>query len=430
MAANLVRRYPPDQAHHLLNLSFAQYRADADVVRLETELEQTQARLAEARAKARCELGDIDEYRRLRESARGEGRARPSHLRDITRALESMKLGDVLAVAVGRVAVVSTARRKGGEIRLGAVTPSARRLALTARDFPAPPHPVGHIVLPAPYEPRSKRFLTAAAASLQAAKVRDAGTARRTQAVAAETHPCAECPDLRQHVRAAERATRLAAEAGRLERSIRSRTESLARQFDRVLRVLEAWGYVDGWALTAPGERLARIYHECDLLVAEALESGQLDGLEPGAVAALVSTFTYETRGPAGTGPSASFPVKRVRERWLAVEELAKELNRSEEEAGLPQTRPPEAGFVALAHGWATGKPLAEVLADQELAAGDFVRNIKQLIDLLRQLGELAPNPATAAAARRAADRVFRDVVAASSIITVDGDAAIEVVEP
>ena len=32
MAANLVRRYPPEQARHLLNLSFAQYHADRDVV--------------------------------------------------------------------------------------------------------------------------------------------------------------------------------------------------------------------------------------------------------------------------------------------------------------------------------------------------------------------------------------------------------------
>src|SRR5579884_956069 len=43
MAANLVRRYPPDLARHLLNLSFAQYRADADVVRLEAQLERTKS---------------------------------------------------------------------------------------------------------------------------------------------------------------------------------------------------------------------------------------------------------------------------------------------------------------------------------------------------------------------------------------------------
>src|SRR5205085_9124550 len=35
MAANLVRRYEPGEAHHLLNLSFAQYQADRDIVRIE-----------------------------------------------------------------------------------------------------------------------------------------------------------------------------------------------------------------------------------------------------------------------------------------------------------------------------------------------------------------------------------------------------------
>ena len=36
MAANLVRTYGDERAHHLLNLSFAQFQADRDVVRLET----------------------------------------------------------------------------------------------------------------------------------------------------------------------------------------------------------------------------------------------------------------------------------------------------------------------------------------------------------------------------------------------------------
>src|ERR1700738_1191026 len=67
MAANLVRRYPPDVAHHLLNLSFAQYRADSDVVRLEAQLERALELLAEARETMRCERGDVGEYRaRLR----------------------------------------------------------------------------------------------------------------------------------------------------------------------------------------------------------------------------------------------------------------------------------------------------------------------------------------------------------------------------
>jgi ATP-dependent RNA helicase HelY len=63
------------------------------------------------------------------------------------------------------------------------------------------------------------------------------------------------------------------------------------------------------------------------------------------------------------------------------------------------------------------GEGLAEVIADEELSGGDFVRNIKQLIDLLRQLGDVAPEPATAKAARDAADRLFRGVVSASSVV-------------
>ena len=45
MAANLVGSYTSDEAHHLLNLSFAQYQADRDVVRLEARSERVRERL-------------------------------------------------------------------------------------------------------------------------------------------------------------------------------------------------------------------------------------------------------------------------------------------------------------------------------------------------------------------------------------------------
>ena len=54
---------------------------------------------------------------------------------------------------------------------------------------------------------------------------------------------------------------------------------------------------------------------------------------------------------------------------------------------------------------------------DDEMSGGDFVRNIKQLIDLLRQLGVAAPDEATARIAHEAADALFRGVVAASSVV-------------
>ncbi len=137
MAANLVRRYPPEAARHLLNLSFAQFTSDRDVVRLEAQVERTDQLLAAARKDATCELGDVEEYRRLLRDDDDDGRPRRHTARSgVVAALERIKPGDVIMIpggkSGGRVAVISTANRRGDDVRVGAITPGA-----------ALPHPVG-----------------------------------------------------------------------------------------------------------------------------------------------------------------------------------------------------------------------------------------------------------------------------------------------
>ena len=426
MATNLVRRYPPDAARHLLNLSFAQFTSDRDVVRLEAQVERTTTLLAAALNEATCELGDVAEYRRLLREDDDGGPRRASARSGVVAALERVKPGDVLMVSGGksggRVAVISTANRRGDDVRVGALTPDRRYLTLSARDFRFPPRTVGRVELPVPYSPRNPGFRREVAQALAGLRPNQPerghhGQPDHSANGSPDRHPVAACPDLRRHLRAVERADRLEKDRRRLDRRIEGRTESLARQFDRVLRVLQTWDYVDGWSLTEGGELLARIYHECDLLVAEALRGGLFDQLDATAVAAVASTFTYEARRPEGRPEEPWFPSSRLKRRWSELEGIASELNSAEEEAGLPLTRRPDPGFVAHAHGWASGEELSEVIVDEAVSGGDFVRNIKQLIDLVRQLGQMAPDPATAKAAREAADRLFRGVVAASSVI-------------
>jgi len=446
MAANLVRRYPADTAHHLLNLSFAQYCADRDVVRLEAQLDKTKRLLDEARGQAHCDCGDVSEYRQVVRSARAErsdgGNAAYGGRDSATNvvAIGQVRLGDVLLVGRAKTttpaAVVAVARRRGG-VRLTAVTADRRPLTLAARDFTEPPRAVAHIDMPVPYAPRNPAFQRAVAQALRRLRLDTAlqagATTRRQRANDSsrggeKPHSVASCPEAGRHLRALDRVDRLSRDAERLATRVKSRTESLARQFDRVLRVLQVWGYVEDWSLTEAGEQLARIYHECDLLVAECLRCGLADGLDPPAMAAMAAAFTYEQRGPSkgrphghggGTpgGDGPWFPPGPFRQRWEELCRVAAKLNRTEQEAGLPPTRGPDPGFFRAAHGWASGEDLAELMAESDMSGGDFVRNVKQLIDLLRQIGQVAADPATASAADKAADALFRGVVAASSVV-------------
>ena len=424
MTANLVRSYTRDEAHHLLNLSFAQYQADRHVVRMEARLERREAQLAELRELARSPFGDLDEYRRLR-----EGAAPPPRNADaIELALMRVRPGDILYVnrgrLVGRVAVLTSSRRKGG-MKLQVLTPSGISVQLTARDFSDVPRVLGRIELPTPFAPNRAQYQRQVARLLSRATVAG-GTHRQSRPLehgddGSIDHPVAQDPMLRERLRAAGQAERTAREVDDLHQRIQGRSQSVSHRFDRVLRILEAWGYVDGWELTDAGRRLAGFFHECDLLVVEAVRQGHLDGLDPAALAGLASVFSYEHRSPDAP-PAPWFPSRDARKRWEAIESLAAELRYAEEEAGLPVTRAPDPTFVALAHAWAAGQSFASVVEDEDLSGGDFVRTMKQLIDLLRQLALLAPVEETRAAAREAADRLFRGVVAASTAIDVDDE--------
>ncbi len=319
MAANLVRRYEPAQAHHLLNLSFAQYQADRAVVRMETRIDRQQVRLERLQAEARCERGDVEQYRSLRaavQEARRETRAAggPADRDRTYAALSRLAPGDVVVIDGTRLAVLSVAVRKGVP-RISAVDDRSKLGTIRADELVDPPRAVGTVELPEPYNPNNRAFQHQVGDALRRVRVgapADDGDAERPVTddafLAAEAHPVADCPDRDAHVRSAVQAERVERDLHELRRQVRGRTGSLARRFDRVLRLLEAWGYLEDWALTESGEVLARTYHEADLLVAEAMTTGLLDDLDVASLAALASCFTYEHRG-RDQPPAAAVPV-------------------------------------------------------------------------------------------------------------------------
>jgi ATP-dependent RNA helicase HelY len=423
MAVNLVQRYPPQQARHLLNLSFAQFHADRDVVAVERELELRRAQLEKAESAATHPAGDVDEYRRLLGELDAARRA--AHGRS-DRGFETLRPGDVLIAPKrgGRVVVLKQ-ERGSGQQRVLALTQGKSLVRLSAQDFRGPARKIATIELPRPFAPRSQSFQRATVDRLRRLRIADAElpeeTDRNVEELQAEiaAHPLHDAAGADAALRAAWQADRLRRDIARLERHVSSRNESLARQFDRVLHVLRTWGYVEEWTLTDAGRLLTRLNAEGELIVAEALREGRLDGMDPASMAAVASCFTFQRRGPENNeaAPPRRWPNQDVARRSRAIDGVWRDLQLAEREARLPETRRPDPGFTAAIHAWVKGDDLADVLEDEELTGGDFVRNVKQTIDLLRQIADVAPSPATAATAQAAADACLRGVIAASSIV-------------
>jgi superfamily II RNA helicase len=186
---------------------------------------------------------------------------------------------------------------------------------------------------------------------------------------------------------------------------------SLSAQLDRRLAILEQRGFIDGWKMTAAGGMLASIYHESDLLVAEALRTGLFDGLEPAPLAGVVSAFTFEARRAGDDEHPPRGAV--VTDRLARLDALAGAVRADERRVGLRRTRRPDPGLARAVISWAGGATLDTVLRETDVAPGDFVRNVRQLIDLMRQLAQAAPDPTTAEAAELAVALLRRGVVGA-----------------
>ncbi len=413
MAVNLVRSYSSEEARHLLNLSLAQFQADRDVVRLEARLEQRFQRLDDLRAEAESPFGDIHSYR-----ARLEGTPKVRSESAIEFALSRLRPGSVIEVDKGRIsgrAAVLTTAHRGGGVKISVLTAERSMINLTARDFPEAPPILGQIDLPTPFAPTRPEFQRDVIEQLSRIVPKRTEWLDPTPERAA-VHPVEDDPDLAHRLKAAAQVERLEREIDQMRDQVRGRGNSVARRFDRVLRILEDWDYVKGWSLTDKGMVLASTFHESDLLVAECITRGLLDGLEPAEIAALASVFVYEHRS-SEPPPAPWFPSAEVRRRSRSIEVVSREIREVEERENVGVHRAPDPTYIAIAFAWAKGEDFAEVVESEELSGGDFVRTMKQLIDLLRQIAVMAPIGDTRRSADRAAELLLRGVVAASSVL-------------
>lgn len=400
MAANLVANYSRDDAEALLQASFAQFRVSERRARLAERLSERREEVSQFREAAQCERGDIWEYIRHAGTAAFDTR---SELRDF---VQDFREGDVLRLSgdLNDLAVL-LARGWGANPKMVLLSADGEVLRVSADGLSRFVAVVGQMALPEPVRSRDGGYRKSVARRLRD-WVADPGFAVR-ELVRADDGGVLTCPELETHLDWANRARRAEAEIRRLESRLERGEDQLITTFRAILRLLTDWGYLTDWKLTEKGARLRFVYNELDLLLTESIERGLFDGLNSSELAGVTSLFTFESRR---LGDAREIESTVVAERANEIESLALTLAATERSAGIPETRLPDPGFASVAHAWAAGHDLEE-LFDDDMAAGDFVRNCRQLIDVLRQLRD--GFPALRPIANDAVRRMDRGVVAA-----------------
>jgi ATP-dependent RNA helicase HelY len=434
MAVNLVSQVGRETARDLLESSFAQFQADRSVVGIKRQITRNGQGLADLAAKMKCQLGDFAEYADLRArikdrentlAKQGASDRRAS----VAQSLEALKVGDVVRIPAGRRAGLAVILDPGispiADTRPMVLTQDRWAGRLSMIDFPTAAEVLGTVKVPKHFNHRSPAARRDLASSIRNLRIYDEPNRGRRKFRSAagddaelsdlrsamRAHPCHACHEREDHARWAERFTRLQRETDALRRKAEGRTHSLSRTFDRVCAMLTERGYLEEDTATEAGRQLSRIWSESDLLITECLRSGAWSGLNAAELAAVCSAMVYEARRDDPAAPK--LPQGAVREALASTVRLWGEISEREAEYGLPITREPDLGFVWASYRWARGDSLDRVLSSMAddgstLPAGDFVRWMRQLLDLLEQLARADAVPSamrTTAAAGVAALR-------------------------
>ena len=420
MSANLLAQFGEDRAKKILETSFAQYQADKSVVGIAQRVRKNERALEGYEESMQCHLGDFKEYAHLRkqlkesEKKSEKGRKR-LELSQAIASIHDLLPGDIIEIPRGRsrgFAVVLTRAESGNDPRPSILTDDAHLRRLLPTDLEGPILPVSKIKVPKKFQGKTPKERRDMASRLREALYEnrpprklsqrnwfDRRESQQEQNVEnlrkqLKAHPCHGCSEREDHARWAERWWKLDRDTQGLRLQISRRTNTLSQIFERILELLASFGYVEAdpsakIELTTRGQSLRRVYGEKDLLLSLGLEEQLLKNLDPASTAAVLSALVYEAKRDE-MGMLRKYPNSKIEQPLITLVRLWSNLNDREEQFNLPLTTAPDFGMVWPTYKWARGDSLAQAIQNTDLAAGDFVRWIKQVIDVLDQVAHVA----------------------------------------
>jgi len=206
-----------------------------------------------------------------------------------------------------------------------------------------------------------------------------------------KNHVCHRCPQIQEHLRFGENIERNKKYIKSLQSHLENDYVNLSKKCDQVIDLLARLDYIinteDKLTLTKWGKFLKQIHSEFDLLIIESLRRNYLNNLSPIQLSCLLSGFVYNPRRD-----ELEIPVnvdEIIKNNANQILKLSDEIIDIEKRNKITNIKNPHFGMANIIKQWCNDVNLKRILLKTDIAPGDFVRNVKQIIDLLRQIKRL-----------------------------------------
>ncbi|MFZ9701448.1 MAG: DEAD/DEAH box helicase [Candidatus Nanopelagicales bacterium] len=401
MVLNLLEHRDLNETKKLLNKSFAQYYQKIDSKNVIEQINYESEKLKRKQIEFTCHLGDIKDYYSIilqinQYHKKENNNSRRSKSLGSTNDLMPGNIIGIKNLRKSKFALITKSLKTRKSREFWAVLDNGEGRKIDARNVDLNIGVIGFLDLDERLD-FSKKILR----DDYAKKIRSISRSNENRQGSVldlneiksrlKNHICHQCPQIQEHLRFGENIERNKKYIKSLEAHLENDFVNLSKKCDRVIDVLQKLGYIETnestILLTQSGRLLKQIHSEFDLLIVESLRRALFDGLNPIQLSCLLSGFVYNPRRDEIDTPLNVDEI--IKNNANLILKLSDEIIEIERKLKISNIRSPHFGMANVIKQWCSGVNLKKILVKTDIAPGDFVRNVKQIIDLLRQIKRL-----------------------------------------
>ena len=216
---------------------------------------------------------------------------------------------------------------------------------------------------------------------------------RQTKAMLQKMHSyeCDTCKLFKKHMKILDVLARYSAKEKALEKEIEKQKDIFWNKFLSHRAVLMDYGYIKDDYPTERGITISQIRSENDLVLAQVIFSGVLDGLTPAELASVICAITTEDMRADLYSQLPLSP--NVRKRLNKIKDIRRDLDKKQKNHDVEDPMYVNGFYSPLIEMWATGSEWDDIIDQVDMGEGDIVRCFKRVIDVLRQFCTISNIP-------------------------------------